>query len=184
MDEAALKESVWQQAVIEDTNTTTKSTILPLQSSTRDTENHDIRDWDRAIRETVYRPQATLIPEAEVKPEVSKIDTQDNLSINSKRAETFYVSSRDAAFQQLATTLQEGFNLPKPELLTFNGTPTDYCKFISNFDTNISTRVSDARLRLSYSIQYCTGEAKSCIDDCVLLEPSEGYERARSILYS
>ena len=100
------------------------------------------------------------------------------------RAETFHVSSRDAAFQQLATTLQEGFNLPKPELLTFNGTPTDYLKFTSNFDTNIGTRVKDNRLRLSYLIQYCNCEAKSCIDDCELLEPSEGNERARSILYS
>ena len=184
MDEAALEESVWQQAVNEDTDTATKSTIIPLQSSTRDTVNHDIRDRDRAIRETVYRPEATVITEAEVRPEVSQKDAQDNLSTDSTRAETFDVSSRDAAFQQLATTLQEGFNLPKPELLTFNGTPTNYCKFISNFDTNIGTRVSDDRLRLSYLIQYCNGEAKSSIEDCVLLGPSEGYERARSILYS
>ena len=171
VDEAALEESVWQQAVNEDTDTTTKSTIIPvpLQSSTR---------------ETVYRPEATVIIEAKVRPEVSQIDAQDNLSTDSTRAETFDVSSRDAAFQQLATMLQEGFNLPKPELLTFNGSPTDYCKFISNFETNIGTRVSDDRLRLSYLIQYCNGEAKSCIEDCVLLEPSEGYERARSILYS
>ena len=170
VDEAALEESIWQQAVNEDTDTTTKSTIIPvpLQSSTR---------------EKVYRPEATVITEAKVRPEVSQIDAQDNLSTDSTRAETFDVSSRDAAFQ-LATTLQEGFNLPKPELLTFNGTPTDYCKFISNFDTNIGTRVSDDRLRLSYLIQYCNGEAKSGIEDCVLLEPFEGYERARSILYS
>ena len=90
----------------------------------------------------------------------------------------------DAAFQQPATTMHEGFNLPKPELLTFNGTPTDYCKFIKNFETNIEGRVSDYRLRLNYLIQYCNGEAKSCIEDCVLLEPSEGYTRAKSILYS
>lgn len=33
-------------------------------------------------------------------------------------------------------------------------------------------------------MQYCKGEAKSCIEDCVLLEPSDGYKQARSILYS
>ena len=112
VDEAALEESVWQQAVNEDTHTMTKSTIIPvpLQSSTR---------------ETVYRPEATVITEAKVRPELSQIDAQDNLSTDSTRTETFDVSSRDAAFQQLATTLQEGFNLPKPELLTLNGTPTD-----------------------------------------------------------
>ena len=96
------------------------------------------------------------------------------------------MTSIDAAFQKLSTTLQEGFNLPKPELLTFNWTPTDYCKFVKNFEANIETSISDDRLRLSYLIQYCNGEAKSSIQDCVLLEPShcDGYKRARSILYS
>ena len=76
VDEAALEESVWQQAVNEDTDTTTKSTIIPvpLQSSTR---------------ESVYHPEATVITEAKVRPEVSQIDAQDNLSTDSTRAETF-----------------------------------------------------------------------------------------------
>ena len=94
------------------------------------------------------------------------------------------MTSINAAFKQLATTLQEGFNLPKQELLTFNGTPTDYCKFIKNFETNTENSISDNGLRLSYLIQYCNGEAKSSIEDCVLLEQSDGYKWARSILYS
>ena len=56
------------------------------------------------------------------------------------------MASRDEAFQHLAIALQEGFNLPKPELLTFNVTSTDYCKFTSNFDTIIGSRVSDDKL--------------------------------------
>ena len=52
--------------------------------------------------------------------------------------------------------------------------------FISNFEANIENRVNDDRLKLS----YFNSEAKSCIEDCVLLEPSEGYKRARSVLYS
>ena len=39
MDEAALKELEWQQAVNKDSDTRTKSTIIPLQSSTRETVN-------------------------------------------------------------------------------------------------------------------------------------------------
>ena len=104
--------------------------------------------------------------EVKVRPDFSKTNEQ---SKDSKRSETSDVTSRDEAFQHLARTLQEGFNLPKPELLTSNGTSTDYCKFTSNFDTNIGSRVSDDRLRLSFLIQYCNGEAKSCIEDCVLL---------------
>lgn len=94
------------------------------------------------------------------------------------------VTNIDLAFQKLASTLHEGFNLPKPELFTFSGKPTEYSKFVKNFETNIESKVSDDRLRLSYLIQYCEGEAKVCIEDCVLLEPCEGYKRARSILYS
>ena len=84
---------------------------------------------------------------------------------------------------KLANILQEGFNLPKPELLNFNGHTLDYCKFISNFVTNIESKVDDPRLKLSYLIQYCTGEARRSIEDCVLLEPNEGYLRARRILH-
>ena len=183
VEEAALEESVWQQATKEDTDTTNKSTIvhLPLQSSTRDTVNYDVGDKNSAVRETVCLPEATVLTEVKVRPDFSKTNEQ---SKDPKCSETSDVTSRDEAFQHLATTLQEGFNLPKPELLTFNGTCTDYCKFTSNFDTNIGSRVSDDRLRLSYLIQYCNGDAKSCIEDSVLLEPSERYKLPRSILYS
>ena len=86
--------------------------------------------------------------------------------------------------ERLASILQEGFNLPKPELLTFSGSALDYCKFIKNFETNVESKVSDNRLKLSYLIQYCTGEARSCIEDCVLLDPDVGYSRAKAILQS
>ena len=143
--------------------------------------NYDVGDKNSAVRETVCLPETSILTVVKVRLDFSKKNEQ---SKDSKRSESSGVTSRDEAFQHLATTLQEGFNLPKPELLTFNRTTTDYCKFTSNFDTNIGSRVSDDRLRLSYLIQFCNGEAKSCIEDCVLLEPSEGYERARSILYS
>lgn len=68
--------------------------------------------------------------------------------------------------------------------MSFNGSHIDYWKFIKNFETNIESKISDDNLRLSYLIQYCKGEAKLCIEDFVLLEPSDGFKRARSILYS
>ena len=68
--------------------------------------------------------------------------------------------------------------------MTFDGKPIDYCKFIKNFETNVESRVSDDQMRLSYLIQYCKGEAKSSIENCVLLEPTDGYKHARSILHS
>ena len=90
----------------------------------------------------------------------------------------------DIVFERLVNTLNGGFNLPKPDLFTFSGKVTDYCKFIKNFETNIETKVSDSSLRLSNLIQYFVGEAKCCIEDCVLLDPDVGYKRAREILQS
>ncbi|XP_045209072.2 uncharacterized protein LOC123560989 [Mercenaria mercenaria] len=80
--------------------------------------------------------------------------------------------------------VQDFHGLPKPELIKFNGNPADYCKFLSNFETNIETRVSDSRLRLNYLIQLCQGDARYCIEDCVILPPDEGYLRAKEILKS
>lgn len=93
------------------------------------------------------------------------------------------ISSIDSAFQHLASTLQEGFNLPKPELLTSDGKPIDYSKFITNFETHVESRISDNSMRLIYLIQYCRSEAKSSIEDCILLDPAEVYKHARSILH-
>ena len=184
VEEAALEESVWQQAVNEESDKTTESTVVPSLPTMLDTIHDGIRDHDGAVGGADYNPVAMVTAKTQVRSESPKRNGQDNLSSDSKQSGTSNVTNIDAAFQHLAATLQEGFNLPKPELLTFNGTPTDYCKFISNFETNIENKVNDERLKLSYLIQYCNGEAKSCIEDCVLLEPSEGYKRARSILYS
>ncbi|XP_060560451.1 uncharacterized protein LOC132720344 [Ruditapes philippinarum] len=120
------------------------------------------------------------VPVSDVSMDTS--DTTVSYRTNTKGKVTSDISSIDTAFNRLASTLQEGFNLPKPELLTFTGSAIDYCKFIKNFETNIESKILDNRLRLSYLIQYCTGEAKSCIEDCVLLESDVGYARAREIL--
>lgn len=37
---------------------------------------------------------------------------------------------------------------------------------------------------MGYLIQCCKDEAKSSIEDCVLLDPKEGYLKAREILFS
>lgn len=108
--------------------------------------------------------------------------------VSGRHGETRLKDVRNSAsgldVEKLALVLQEGFSLPKPELLTFSGSALEYCKFIKNFETNVECKVSDNRLRLSYLIQYCTGEAKSCIEDCVLLDSDVGYNRAKSILQS
>ena len=86
--------------------------------------------------------------------------------------------------QDMANALDQFVSIPKPEILYFEGDPLQYWKFINSFETGIANRVNDDRLRLSYLIQYCKGEARDSIDDCVILEPAHGYRLAREILDS
>ena len=81
----------------------------------------------------------------------------------------------------LASVLDVGFNIPRAEILMFDGDPLEYCQH--NFDVNITSLISDPRKRLAYLIQYCRGEAKHVIENCCMYESERGYKKAREILY-
>lgn len=74
-------------------------------------------------------------------------------------------------------------SLPKPEILTFNSDPKNYIKFIRSFETNIERKTNDDSLKLSYLIQFCAGEAKESIEDCVIMDAGRGYQKAKEILH-
>lgn len=76
------------------------------------------------------------------------------------------------------------FQLPRPELIQFNGDPKAYYKFINNFESHIGNKTYDEGTKLTYLIQLCTGVARDCIEDCVLLDATEGYRQACELLKS
>lgn len=176
LEEAKIEEMVWEEA----TNETGKSV----------TNNNPINDGEKSVTDNRKSNDREVQPTNSSRNSEHREHTQENVTVNNEQppeikvVNTSSTSDIDSAFQKLASALQEGFNLPKPELLTFDGRPTDYMKFIKNFETNVEKRVTDYQLRLSYLIQYCRGEAKSSIEDCVLLEPKQGYERAKGILHN
>lgn len=55
--------------------------------------------------------------------------------------------------QTLINTMTNVMMLPKPELLTFNGDPLEYWRFIRNFEKNIETKTTDDSGRLNYLLQ-------------------------------
>ncbi|CAG2256055.1 unnamed protein product [Mytilus edulis] len=181
MEEANIEESVWQEAVEEDTDN--NSGIMNIRNISQTVSQTLQSSVPESEKECINTNSLSGQTAATDKPKMNINNSTQGISAQSGFSDVS-VSSIDSAFQRLASTLHEGFNLPKPELLTFNGTPLDYSKFIRNFETNIEGRISDNSLRLSYLIQYCRGEAKCCIEDCVLLDSDEGYKRARAILYS
>jgi len=82
----------------------------------------------------------------------------------------------------LCNMLMVSMNMPKPELIRFDGDPIKYCSFMNSFDVNVACKVNDDKTRLMYLLSYCEGRAKECIECCVLLPSDEGYSRARKIL--
>ena len=63
-------------------------------------------------------------------------------------------------YEKMAAAMRDSIALPKPELLTFNGSPHMYMQFMRNFECNIANRVPDYRLKLQYLIQYCNAEVQ------------------------
>ena len=86
------------------------------------------------------------------------------------------------AFQSMASTIRQGFTLPKPELSPFNGNPLQFWSFMRSFENNIEKNTQDECERLTFLLQYCTGAAKNAIKSCVTMDPAIGYKTARKLL--
>ena len=72
--------------------------------------------------------------------------------------------------------------LPKSELSVFDGNPLKYFLFIRSFENNVEKDTCDFSRRLQLLVQFCTGRARRAIEGCILLEPQEGYTKAKQIL--
>ena len=74
-------------------------------------------------------------------------------------------------------------NLPKTTLMQFDGNPLDFRVFMNAFDNTVgSLNVSDSA-KLNRLLEYCVGKAVKVIKPCALMSPSDGYARARELLY-
>ncbi len=92
------------------------------------------------------------------------------------------MASQQEAYASMASAVRESISMPKPEIISFSGDSKDYYRFMRCFEATIDKRVYDDGLKLNYLIQFCKGEAKEAIEDCVIMSPEEGYERAKNIL--
>ena len=91
------------------------------------------------------------------------------------------MTAQTTAYKEMANSIKFGMSLPKPELRTFSGDPTEYWQFICNFDASLGASC-DALSRLNFLVQHCQGDARKAIEGCVILEPEVGYQKARKIL--
>ena len=73
-------------------------------------------------------------------------------------------------------------DFPKIEILKFSGNPLDFVRFMKTFELNVESLIQDSSRCLLLLIQHCDGEAKKLIEFCLLLDPDEGYRKAKNIL--
>ncbi|XP_022779007.1 uncharacterized protein LOC111320624 [Stylophora pistillata] len=72
--------------------------------------------------------------------------------------------------------------LPKAELMTFNGDPLEFWMFMRSFDNSIGSAAIDDSAKLYRLFQYCKGEALKVIKCCAVMSFSAGYAKARKLL--
>ena len=74
---------------------------------------------------------------------------------------------QDETVRLVATGL-ERLEMPKRELISFDGDPMGYPRFIKGFEINVECRVRDHDERLSFLIQYGRGAAREAIENCAV----------------
>ena len=73
------------------------------------------------------------------------------------------MTAQQEACMSMAASVRETVCVPKPEILTFDGHPRSYLRFIRCFDANIAQKINDEGLKQNYLIQFCKNEAKEAI---------------------
>lgn len=97
--------------------------------------------------------------------------------------------SIDSSFKELLNesrlqqkSFVEAMQLPKTELITFDGDPRLYWQFIRSFENIVDKETISDSAKLARLVQYCTGRAKRILQCCLVKEPSEGYKHALKLL--
>lgn len=106
--------------------------------------------------------------------------TKENVGLNGDFSETLLQVLQQGQQQQqlLVNTLQ----LPKVDLMEFDGDPLKYWVFIRAFENSVDREQIDDGIKLSRLMRYCTGKARRVIESCSVREPTEGYYQARKLL--
>lgn len=84
--------------------------------------------------------------------------------------------------QRVQQQLLEAIHLPKVELMTFGGDPMQYWIFMRAFENSIANSTLSDSAKLTRLMQYCTGAAGRVIQCCAVMDTSEGYSKALSLL--
>ncbi|KAJ8023742.1 hypothetical protein HOLleu_36272 [Holothuria leucospilota] len=115
------------------------------------------------------------------KIKVSAPDAPEGTGVGKKGSTPSQASSLNEP-QELYHAISTAVNMPKLEMITFSGDPSEFWGFINNHKASVASKTIDDKTKLAYLIQNCKGKARESIEDCILLKPDEGYRKAIDIL--
>ena len=84
--------------------------------------------------------------------------------------------------QQQQCQLLNAIQIPKVEISVFDGDPMKYWLFIRTFENNVEKDTIDSCAKLARLLQYTTGKALKVIQSCAIMNPDDGYRRAKELL--
>ena len=84
--------------------------------------------------------------------------------------------------QEQQQHLLDVIRLPSAQLPVFDGDVLQYHSFIRLFETTVERNTVDSCARLARLLQYCSGRAKQVISCCAMMDPDEGFRKAKELL--
>ena len=135
----------------------------------------------KATRETKKKPQRTKVPANNKNTQSVKDKIGYFPSPTCKSPDRNPDKALEALNRQQAV-MMGALQAPKIELLEFHGDPMSYHSFIRSFEENVEKMLYDDEARLARLIHLCKGEAGRAIKCCSLMDPEQGYARARRLL--
>ena len=84
--------------------------------------------------------------------------------------------------QQQQRQLLNAIQIPKVEISVFDGDPMKYWTFIRTFENSVEKDTVDSCAKLARLLQYTTGKALKVIQSCAIMNPDDGYRRAKELL--
>ena len=72
--------------------------------------------------------------------------------------------------------------MPKTEMITFDGDPTKFRTFMEAFKNNVGKYRVDEHAKLARLLQYCKGKAYKLVEACAAMECGR-YQRAKELLH-
>ena len=137
---------------------------------------HQLRREMQLLRECLGRPERS-IAQSQGRPDLPPVRTS-----HATESDLTPLADYESRFLLLQQQMLETLQLPKTELISFDGNPLEYWMFIQAFDNSVGNAPVSDSAKLNRLLQYCKGEALKVIRCCAVKPAPIGYAKARSLL--